>query len=172
VGSVLLLNSCETPLGLIDWQRAVSMLVTVDAKGVPIAHLHQADPDRTVRSPSIEVPFPLAIKLARWIYVKHIDGRDRFEGGCATRQGVLARDRHRCVYCGMPAETIDHVLPTSRGGLNTWENLAACCRSCNNRKADRLPEEAGMRLRWHPYRPDLTGYTQRKVRREQQLASA
>lgn len=66
---------------------------------------------------------------------------------------------------GVP-RAIDHVFPQSRGGGNTWENLAACCKGCNQRKADRTPTEAGMRLRWHPYKPDITGYTKRRVSRE------
>lgn len=54
-------------------------------------------------------------------------------------------------------------MPQSRGGGHTWENLAACCSRCNHTKADRTPEEAGMRLRWIPWRPDAVAQTQRQV---------
>ena len=177
MGDVLLLNACGTQLGLIDWQRAVTMLVTVDGSGLPVAVLHEADPERQVRSPSTVVPLPRAIRLSRWVYVRFLDGRDLAGGGVATRQGVLTRDKRTCIYCGARADTVDHLLPQSRGGRNTWENLAACCQRCNHRKADRTPEEAGMRLRWHPWRPDVTGPRQRRIwrelaRQEQQLASA
>lgn len=64
-----------------------------------------------------------------------------------SRALVLRRDRNRCQYCGVNgATTIDHVMPQSRGGKDTWENLVAACARCNHGKADRTPEEAGMRL--------------------------
>ena len=61
-----------------------------------------------------------------------------------TRAGVLRRDGRRCAYCGRRADTIDHVVPRSRGGAHTWENCVAACRLCNSRKADRLLERAGL----------------------------
>ncbi|MEL0041039.1 MAG: HNH endonuclease, partial [Ilumatobacter sp.] len=64
-----------------------------------------------------------------------------------SRRAVFARDDHTCQYCGGPADSIDHVLPRSRGGGHDWENLVAACRRCNLAKRDRTPEEAGMRLR-------------------------
>ena len=160
MGGVLVENACGSPLGLTSWQHAISMVVTGEADVIV------ADPDRQVRSPSMSVAFPRVIQMRRWVYVKYFERADPFEGGFATRHGVLLRDSYTCVYCGKPGDTIDHVFPQSRGGANTWENLAACCRSCNQRKADRTPEEAGMRLRWHPYKPDVTGYTSRRIRRE------
>ena len=54
---------------------------------------------------------------------------------------MLRRDAHRCAYCGGGASTIDHVLPRSRGGADSWENLVACCLRCNNVKGDRTPQE-------------------------------
>ena len=65
-----------------------------------------------------------------------------------TRAGVLRRDGRRCAYCGRRADTIDHVVPRSRGGAHTWENCVAACRLCNSRKADRLLDELG----WTPGR--------------------
>lgn len=158
MGGILVLNACGTILTTVSWQKAVTMVVTGEAE------IHEADPERSVRSPSREVPFPRVIRMVRWVYVKYVERRTLHDGGLATKRSVLARDKRTCVYCGIAgADTVDHVLPQSRGGRNSWENLAACCRSCNHRKADRTPEEAGMRLRWHPWRPDETGYTQRKV---------
>ena len=66
-----------------------------------------------------------------------------------TRRGVLRRDGHRCGYCGKAASTIDHVLPRSRGGADSWENLVACCLRCNNVKGDRTPQEMQWELRYH-----------------------
>jgi 5-methylcytosine-specific restriction endonuclease McrA len=65
-----------------------------------------------------------------------------------TRANILLRDEETCQYCGkhMRELTLDHVLPRSRGGQSTWENLVACCHPCNNRKGNRTPEEANMPL--------------------------
>jgi 5-methylcytosine-specific restriction endonuclease McrA len=70
-----------------------------------------------------------------------------------SRRAVFARDDHRCQYCGGVADSIDHVMPRSRGGMNVWENVTAACRPCNLRKRDRTPEEAGMRLASEPHAP-------------------
>ena len=70
-----------------------------------------------------------------------------------TRRGVLRRDNHRCAYCGKAASTIDHVLPRSRGGADSWENLVACCLRCNNVKGDRTPQEINWELRFLPRPP-------------------
>ena len=76
------------------------------------------------------------------------------------RRAVFARDDHRCQYCGATADSIDHVMPRSRGGLHVWENVAAACRRCNLDKRDRTPEEAGMRLARPPLAPrELTWVT-------------
>ena len=63
------------------------------------------------------------------------------------------RDRHRCAYCGRRATTVDHVVPRSRGGQDTWLNTVAACAADNHRKADRTPEQAGMRLLVRPFEP-------------------
>ena len=63
-----------------------------------------------------------------------------------SRRAVFARDDYRCQYCGRQADSIDHVMPRSRGGEHVWENVAAACRPCNLTKRDRTPDEAGMRL--------------------------
>jgi 5-methylcytosine-specific restriction endonuclease McrA len=63
-----------------------------------------------------------------------------------SRPNVYARDDYRCQYCGRTADSIDHVMPRSRGGEHVWENVAAACRPCNLQKRDRTPDEAGMRL--------------------------
>ena len=82
-----------------------------------------------------------------------------------SRRGVLRRDDHRCGYCGKSATTIDHVLPRSRGGRDTWENLVACCLRCNNVKSDRTPAEMGWELRFTPYVPREGGWRVRGMER-------
>ncbi|MGH3494814.1 MAG: HNH endonuclease, partial [Sciscionella sp.] len=70
-----------------------------------------------------------------------------------TRAGVMYRDHYRCVFCDAKAETIDHVIPRSRGGDHSWQNCVACCAKCNHRKADKLLAEIGWELRSTPAAP-------------------
>lgn len=155
-GGTLVLNADYSVLATVSWQRAVTMIVQGKAE------LHEADPERVIRGARTSVPFPRAVRLVKWVYVK-FTGKAHDGAGMVTKAGILKRDKHTCVYCGGKANTVDHVMPESRGGGFTWDNLAAACEDCNSFKADRTPEEAGMRLRWHPYRPDLVGMEQRKV---------
>jgi 5-methylcytosine-specific restriction endonuclease McrA len=90
---------------------------------------------------------PAVIVLTRYV---RVPGARRVP---VTRRGVLRRDAHRCAYCGKGATTIDHVLPRSRGGADSWENLVAACLRCNNMKGDRTPQEMGWELRWAPQPP-------------------
>jgi hypothetical protein len=75
-----------------------------------------------------------------------------------TNQNLFARDRGTCSYCGKhyidSKLSRDHVIPTSKGGQNTWSNCVCACKSCNHEKADRTPQEAGMELIWVPYTPN------------------
>jgi 5-methylcytosine-specific restriction endonuclease McrA len=71
-----------------------------------------------------------------------------------TRKAVFARDGGACVYCGSPATSLDHVVPKSRGGPHTWENVVSACSRCNHLKADRGIGELGWRLRRQPVAPN------------------
>ncbi|SEQ18409.1 5-methylcytosine-specific restriction endonuclease McrA [Solimonas aquatica] len=79
-----------------------------------------------------------------------------------TNRTLFQRDRNLCLYCGkqFPQHllTRDHIMPVSRGGISVWENCVTACRHCNQRKDDRTPEEAGMRLLAVPYTPNLAEY--------------
>ncbi len=83
---------------------------------------------------------------------------DRSASISISRERLFSRDMHVCAYCGgcFPESelTIEHVRPESRGGANTWENVVTACRSCNQRKGNRTPEQAGMPLLYLPYRPN------------------
>jgi 5-methylcytosine-specific restriction endonuclease McrA len=70
-----------------------------------------------------------------------------------TRRAVFARDAWSCQYCGAPAENLDHVVPRSKGGAHSWDNVVAACRRCNSRKENRPPEDAGLRLARQPFAP-------------------
>jgi 5-methylcytosine-specific restriction endonuclease McrA len=90
--------------------------------------------------------------VTRWRYTA---------GPSWSRAGVLARDQRRCAYCLGRATTVDHVLPRSRGGRNTWLNTVAACEECNGRKGNRIPAEAGMRMRVEPSVPTWASVARR-----------
>jgi CRISPR/Cas system Type II protein with McrA/HNH and RuvC-like nuclease domain len=73
-----------------------------------------------------------------------------------SRQRIYQRDGFQCVYCGTHKNlTIDHVMPKSRGGANSWENMVTCCFTCNSKKGSKTPEEANMSMRVRPYKPSV-----------------
>jgi 5-methylcytosine-specific restriction endonuclease McrA len=153
--STLLLNASYEVLSYIETIRAMTLLVTEQVVVL------RAEPDRFVHSAHLTMPWPTIVALRRYVLVPH-DVR-RAESELATRAQILERDHRTCAYCGGRGTTIDHVLPQSRGGANTWLNLVAACGPCNNRKADRTPEEAGMRLLVEPRRPTTSDDLQRMV---------
>ncbi len=136
---VLVLNADLGPLHRVSLKHAVRMLLR------QVAEVPEAVPDRQIGI----FPVPRAVRLIHYVVT-----RWRYGAGPGwSRAGVLVRDGHRCAYCGASAATIDHVLPRSRGGRNTWVNTVAACGACNNRKRDRTPAEAGMTLRLKPSAP-------------------
>ena len=92
---------------------------------------------------------PLIIRLLKYINY-------RGSGIRVNRHRVFRRDNNECVYCGSKKElTIDHVIPRSKGGKNTWDNLVTCCQKCNLKKGNKTPDEARMPLRRKPYQPNF-----------------
>lgn len=137
---VLLCNASYQVLARVDWQRAVVLVVAGQAEPI------ETHPTRLIRSQHLAVPLPTIIRLLAYRHVAHRSDADRRPSFAQ----IKLRDGRRCAYCGGHGDTVDHVLPHSRGGLDTWDNLVCACRHCNNRKADRTPVEAGMKLRWAP----------------------
>lgn len=136
----LVLNAGYEPLAVVSFRRA---LVLVLAGKASVA---ETDGDPVVAA-TVAFPRPAVIVLHRYVRLPH---RSRVP---VSRRGVLRRDAGRCAYCGHAAATVDHVLPRSRGGSDTWENLVACCFRCNNAKSDRTPAEMGWALRVVPSVP-------------------
>jgi 5-methylcytosine-specific restriction endonuclease McrA len=124
------------------------------------ASLLAAD-EHPVLSASGEWERPSVILLRR--YVRIPSGRNV----PVSRRGVLRRDGQRCAYCTASASTIDHVVPRSRGGADSWENLVACCLRCNNVKGDRTPHEMGWTMHVTPRAPHGTAWLVRGVERPQ-----
>lgn len=139
---VLLLNITYEPLTTVALHRAVCLVLGEKAEVV-----HDDAAGLLLRSASIALTAPSVIRLRRYIRVPH---RSRVP---LTRAALMRRDNYLCAYCGSKAETIDHVIPRSRGGAHAWENCVASCMRCNHRKADRLIEELGWMLRSNPSVP-------------------
>lgn len=141
----LLLSSTYEPLKIIGWQRAVSLLFLGK---VEVIRTYE---DFLLRSPSSELQAPAVVRLISFV-------RRRRVRVAMTRKNVFYRDGYTCQYClrQLPARelTCDHVLPRSQGGGSSWENLVTACAPCNRRKGGRTPEEARMKLRRRPVRPD------------------
>ncbi|WP_436495081.1 HNH endonuclease [Actinokineospora sp. HUAS TT18] len=139
---VLLLNTTFEPLTALPLRRAVVLVVCGKAEVV-----HGDPAGLVVHSATSSVLVPSVIRLSNYVRVPY---RGRVP---LTRAGLMHRDRYRCAYCGGRAETIDHVIPRSRGGQHTWQNCVACCAKCNHRKADKLLSELNWRLRVVPNAP-------------------
>ncbi len=140
---VLLLNITYEPLKVINWKRAITLLLLEKVEVLE-------EYGKEIHSVSFTLRLPSVIRLLRM--VKRPKTPIKF-----SRQNIYARDRYRCQYCGkrFPVEefTYDHVIPRSRGGKTRWENIVTCCMACNRRKGGRTPAEAGMKLIRRPSRP-------------------
>ena len=150
---VLVLNATFEPINVTAVRRAMVLMLkgVAQAEETSQTRVHSA-------SRSLEVP-----SVIRLLAYRHIPQQTR----ALSRKNILLRDRNTCQFCKriLPASelTLDHVVPRSRGGRSSWENLVACCYQCNNRKGDRTPEEAGLALARRP-RP-FTLHTSRQLMR-------
>jgi 5-methylcytosine-specific restriction endonuclease McrA len=140
---VLLRDATSESLGSISVARAVGLVL--DGR----ADLVEADPQgREVRSPTTTVPRPAVVQL------RAPSARRRRHLAPVDSSAVLLRDGYECAYCTDNwADTVDHVVPRSRGGRHEWRNVVAACRQCNEDKGDRLLAELGWRLRFQPTVP-------------------
>ena len=138
--AALVLNASYEPLCVVPCRRAVVLVIT--GKGIAVA-----DGDGVLQSSRAAVVIPAVVRLTRFVKVPY---RATVP---LTRKAVFARDGGRCVYCGAAATSLDHVIPKSRGGPHTWDNVVSACARCNHTKADRGIAELGWRLRRVPVAP-------------------
>jgi 5-methylcytosine-specific restriction endonuclease McrA len=127
-GNVLVLNSDYNPINICEGRRAIVLLLKRKAQFIS---------DKVIRLLEyIRIPFA------------------RIMSHKPSRNLIHKRDNHTCQYCGVKENlTIDHILPSSRGGIDSWENLVCCCTSCNAKKGNKTPREAGMQLLKEPKAP-------------------
>jgi 5-methylcytosine-specific restriction endonuclease McrA len=150
---VLVLNASYEPINICAARRALVLVL----KGLASAEAHAPVQFHSQRQ---TVPLPSVIRLLEYRRIPH-------QTRALSRKNILMRDRYTCQYCQKVLNTgdltLDHVIPRSRGGETTWENLVACCNPCNNKKGNRTPDEAGMKL-FRPPRP-FSVHTSRQLMR-------
>ena len=142
-GNITLLNTTYEPLSFKYTMKQAARLLSL-GKAVVI------EPDPSGRMLGIW-PWPIVMKLTTYVKVAY----DKLHGPPQiSKRGVLLRDHYICSYCGAEnANTVDHIIPKSQGGKTSWLNLASCCFSCNQKKGDRTPQQAGMKLKTTPFEP-------------------
>ncbi len=145
MAQALVLNATYEPLCVVPVRRAVVLVLAGKASMLEPGDGVLRGPD--LKGPPLVVPIPAVVRLARFVKVPYRPDVP------LTRKGVLARDGHRCVYCGAAATSLDHVIPRSRGGPHVWENVVAACGRCNHAKADRSVADLGWRLPRQPRAP-------------------
>ncbi|MEK7818575.1 MAG: HNH endonuclease [Bacteroidota bacterium] len=138
-----MLNQNYEPLSICNVKKAVVLLLLDKAEVVLTSET------RVLRSISRIIPLPSVVRLSMYI-------RLPYKKIILSRKNILRRDNHQCQYCGKSHSvlTVDHILPKSRSGEETWENLVCACVGCNNHKGDRTPDEARMHLLRRPSKPN------------------
>jgi len=164
---VLVLNRNFYAIHIADWQRALSLVYVDHARVVDdeyrtydfddwreLSKMMDVAPSGFITTPSFRIALPEVIVLKN--YDRLPVGEVKF-----TRRNIYEHYGYRCCYCGVKFGTaelnLEHVLPRSRGGKTDWANIVTACIPCNLRKADRLPQEAGMRLLIQPNKPKWQG---------------
>ena len=141
-GRVLVLNATFEPINVCTVRRAAVLILKDKAEVIEHARWE-------LHSESLTLPRPVVIRLVTYVRVPRDTHRRKI-----TRRAVFARDGWACQYCGSRSNlTVDHVIPRSKGGNSSWENIVASCAPCNRRKGDRLPRQAGMHPRRAPRTP-------------------
>ena len=141
----LVLNATYEPLAVVTARRAVVLVLAEKADSLDGS-------GQWFHAERLALEVPSVIRLRTVVRV------DRHRELSISRRGVLARDEHRCQYCGARAETLDHVVPRSRGGGHTWDNVVAACRPCHVHKGDRLLPDTRLELRRPPVVPRRTAW--------------
>ena len=141
---VVVFSKNYLPLARINIKRAVVLLVNGQAESLEFGSTQQWE----VRSPSVVLQIPEHIRLTSGNPERH------WKAPPVNRREIFRRDHHTCQYCGSTKHlTLDHVIPRSKGGTHTWDNVVTACNRCNSSKGDRLLHEIGMVLKTKPKAP-------------------
>ena len=138
--SVLVLNSLYQPINITSIIRGFNLVYLGKAEILEVVPIPIVTENSSYKRPSV-------IRLINYTPFK-------YRKSYFNRKNVFIRDNYECIYCGSTTNlTIDHVLPSSRGGKNTWLNMVTCCKICNAKKDNRTPEEANMGMKYKPFEP-------------------
>jgi 5-methylcytosine-specific restriction endonuclease McrA len=146
---VLVLNATYEPVNVCTVRRAVVLLLKEKAEVIERS-------ERVLHSENNTMARPMVIRLVSYVRIPRDTHRRKI-----TRRAVFARDNWTCQYCGSRTQlTVDHVVPRSKGGASTWDNIVASCAPCNRRKGNLLPRQVGMRLTNPPRTPNPNVFIQ------------
>ncbi|MBJ7353879.1 MAG: HNH endonuclease [Thermoleophilaceae bacterium] len=144
-GRVLVLNASYEPINVCTVRRAIVLILKQKAEVID-------EHDLEVHAERMSMTRPAVIRLRTYVRIPYQSFRRKI-----TRRAVFARDGWACQYCGRRGSlTMDHVIPRSKGGDTSWENVVACCATCNRRKGDRSVAQSGMKLSTRPIAPHPT----------------
>lgn len=161
VNNVLVLNKNWVPVHIVDFKKAISQLFTDNAHALDLDFVSYIYEDwikfsysdkhfKSVYTTSYKVCVPEIIVLTKSDKLSSRDVK-------YTRENIMARDNFKCGYCGQvfPVKmlTKDHIIPKAQGGKDIWQNIITSCKTCNHKKGNRTPEQAGMPLLKHPTKP-------------------
>jgi len=155
VERVILLNSDYSFLNTINWKKAMRLLAKEKVEVLKATEKILRSSERTWE---LYIPKILRlIKLVRSVYRTRVP---------YSKKNIIYRDKFTCQYCGKKEKkmTIDHVLPSSKGGKSSFENCVASCKPCNNKKNDKTPREANMVLRRRPFQPTIMEFITIKMK--------
>jgi len=151
----IVLNADYTFLNVVNWKRAICLMVKGKAEAISYS-------ERVIRNAEdthiMKVPAVLKlVKLIRHLYRNKVP---------FSKKNIFVRDNFTCMYCGSKdGLTIDHVIPTSRGGKSTFENCVSACRQCNHKKGSRTPSEAHMFIKKQPYAPTISEFIRLRMKK-------
>lgn len=151
----VLLNADYSFLNVVNWKRAMCLI----AKGKVQVLRHSERLIRTAEGLAVRVPVVMKlVKLIRTLYINRVP---------FSKKNILIRDGFKCAYCGSKKGklTIDHIIPKSRGGKTDFENCVSSCKSCNNKKGNKIPSEANMYLKVKTYQPTIAEFLRLKVKK-------
>ena len=152
---VILLNSDYSFLNTVNWKKAMCLLAKGKVEVLKATEKILRSSDRTWK---LYIPKILRlVKLVRQVYRTRVP---------YSKKNMIYRDKYTCQYCGIVDQkmTIDHIIPSSRGGKSSWENCVASCKPCNNLKNDKTPREAHMSLKRHPFQPTIMEFITIKMK--------
>ncbi len=151
--SCIVLNGDFSYLCTVSWKRAINLVLAEKVKVLKYSNHVINCVEKAFKAPAVVA----LIKVVRMVYRHKVP---------YSKKNVLARDQHKCAYCGTKSKTltIDHIIPRSRGGKTDFDNCVACCKKCNDLKAARTPREASMTLLKRPFQPTISEFMRLKLK--------